>query len=58
MNAVIKPSKNLRGTITVPGDKSISHRSVMLGSIADGDTKSADFLPAKTASRPLTVLKN
>lgn len=34
----------LRGEITVPGDKSISHRSVMLGSIARGTTEISHFL--------------
>ena len=35
---------NLQGTITVPGDKSISHRSVMFGSIAKGKTTVEGFL--------------
>ena len=30
--------QGVRGRLEVPGDKSISHRAVMLGSIADGDT--------------------
>jgi len=34
----------LRGTIYVPGDKSISHRAVMLGSIAQGTTTISNFL--------------
>lgn len=34
----------LRGEITVPGDKSVSHRSVMFGSIADGITEIHNFL--------------
>ena len=34
----IKKSKSLKGEISIPGDKSISHRAIMLGSIADGDT--------------------
>ncbi len=34
----------LRGTLTVPGDKSVSHRAVMLGSLAMGDTKITNFL--------------
>ena len=34
----IKKSKSLKGEITVPGDKSISHRAIMLGSIAEGNT--------------------
>ena len=29
----------LRGTVTVPGDKSISHRAVLFGSIAKGITR-------------------
>lgn len=37
---VIDPSKitGLRGKITIPGDKSLSHRSLMLGAIAEGET--------------------
>ncbi|PYF02830.1 3-phosphoshikimate 1-carboxyvinyltransferase [Ureibacillus chungkukjangi] len=35
---------SLKGTITVPGDKSISHRSVMFGSIAQGKTTVSGFL--------------
>ncbi len=34
----------LRGEITVPGDKSISHRSIMLGALADGTTEVTGFL--------------
>ena len=34
----------LKGTISVPGDKSISHRCVMFGSIASGDTEIHNFL--------------
>ncbi len=37
-------SSGLRGTVTVPGDKSISHRAVMLGALADGDTHISGFL--------------
>lgn len=36
--------KALRGEITVPGDKSISHRSVMFGSLAEGTTEISGFL--------------
>ena len=41
----IKKLKNAHGTLTVPGDKSISHRAVMLGSLADGVTEITGFLP-------------
>ena len=37
--------KSLLGEIEVPGDKSISHRSVMFGSIAHGVTRVTNFLP-------------
>lgn len=42
--AVIRQIKSIRGEITVPGDKSISHRGVMLGALADGDTVIDGFL--------------
>ena len=38
---------SLRGELTVPGDKSISHRSVMLGAIAEGDTTIHGFLSSE-----------
>src|SRR3990167_5060332 len=37
-NITVKKINSLKGKITVPGDKSISHRAIMLGSIAYGDT--------------------
>ena len=41
---VIQKASGLRGTVTVPGDKSVSHRSVMIGAIAEGDTVVRGFL--------------
>lgn len=41
---VLHKVNKLEGTITVPGDKSISHRAVMFGSIAEGITKIKGFL--------------
>ncbi len=38
------PSTSLSGEIRVPGDKSISHRSIMFGSLADGTTRVHGFL--------------
>ena len=40
----IKKLTNLHGEITVPGDKSISHRAVMFGSLAKGTTRITHFL--------------
>ena len=40
----LRPSGPLRGEISVPGDKSISHRSVMFGALAEGTTYIEGFL--------------
>jgi 3-phosphoshikimate 1-carboxyvinyltransferase len=40
----VQPGGALSGTIRVPGDKSISHRAVMLGALAQGDTTVSGFL--------------
>lgn len=46
-NLLVRPQKTpLQGTVTVPGDKSISHRAVMLGAIAEGTSTIRDWLPA------------
>ena len=45
MNSItIQPAASVRGEIVVPGDKSISHRSIMLGAIANGVTTVRGFL--------------
>ncbi|MDD2367434.1 MAG: 3-phosphoshikimate 1-carboxyvinyltransferase [Desulfuromonadaceae bacterium] len=41
---IIKPAVTVSGEISVPGDKSISHRSIMLGAIANGVTAVRGFL--------------
>ena len=40
----ITKSRSLRGEIQIPGDKSISHRGIMLGALARGTTKITNFL--------------
>jgi 3-phosphoshikimate 1-carboxyvinyltransferase len=40
----IQRSNGLKGEVKIPGDKSISHRAVMLGALAKGTTKITDFL--------------
>ena len=40
----IQPASSIKGSIIVPGDKSISHRSIMLGAIANGVTTVRGFL--------------
>lgn len=47
MDIQIKPARALRGTVAVPGDKSVSHRAVMLGALAQGETVIENFLPGE-----------
>lgn len=42
----VRPGRGLKGTIRVPGDKSISHRALILGGLADGVTQVRGFLTA------------
>ncbi len=51
---IAKPATTLSGDLKVPGDKSISHRSIMLGSLASGITKVTGFLEGEDA---LSTLK-
>ncbi len=44
MEVTILPAKELRGQVRVPGDKSISHRAVILGALACGETEIDNFL--------------
>ena len=41
---VVQPGGRLQGRVRVPGDKSISHRSVMLGALAEGETRVTGLL--------------
>src|ERR671937_385691 len=47
----------VEGRITVPGDKSISHRAVILGSIAEGTTRIRNFLPANDCLATLDAVR-
>ncbi len=46
-NTLTPALQGLQGTITVPGDKSVSHRAVMFGAIAQGKTVINGFLPGE-----------
>ena len=50
--------KGLRGTIRVPGDKSISHRSIILGSLAKGETKVYDILRGEDVLSTIQVFRD
>src|SRR5690606_14474282 len=55
---VVQPGGKVVGTIRVPGDKSISHRSIMLGSIADGITEVEGFLEGEDALATLQAFRD
>ncbi len=55
---VIQPGGKVSGRIRVPGDKSISHRSIMLGSIAEGKTSVTGFLEGEDALATLQAFRD
>ena len=57
-NFITSNSGSLKGSIKVPGDKSISHRSIMLGSIADGITRVSGFLEGDDSLATLNAFKD
>lgn len=42
-----RPIRSIRGTLQVPGDKSMSHRAIMLAGLADGPSRITGFLPSE-----------
>ena len=54
----IKPAKSLKGEIRVPGDKSISHRAVMLASISEERSVIKGFLSAGDTLRTVKAFEN
>lgn len=57
MRFVVQPGGTLRGQLSVPGDKSVSHRSVMLGAIAEGVTEVSGFLEGEDALATLAAFQ-
>ena len=47
----------VQGDVIVPGDKSISHRSLLLGAIAEGDTNVSGFLQAEDCLNTLNIVR-
>lgn len=54
---VAKPSGHVTGEIIVPGDKSVSHRSIMFGSLAEGTTTVSGFLPGNDCIATMNAFK-
>ncbi|MDJ0739760.1 MAG: 3-phosphoshikimate 1-carboxyvinyltransferase, partial [Gammaproteobacteria bacterium] len=54
---VVAPGGCLSGSLRVPGDKSISHRAIMLGSLADGVTHVSGFLDGEDSLATLRAFR-
>lgn len=57
MHFQITPSKVRGASVTVPGDKSVSHRALMLGSIAEGRTEVSGFLAGEDCLATLAAMR-
>jgi 3-phosphoshikimate 1-carboxyvinyltransferase len=58
VNAIVTPVRRLRGHLTVPGDKSISHRAALLGALAQGRTEVTGFLEGEDCLHTLRALES
>jgi len=57
MKFIVTPGSTLHGTLRVPGDKSISHRAIMLGAIAEGITEIKGFLMGEDTLATLSAFR-
>lgn len=58
MHFYLEPGGRFVGSIRVPGDKSMSHRVIMLGSIAEGKTEVSGFLEGEDALATLSAFRD
>lgn len=55
---IIQPAKKIHGALTLPGDKSISHRAAMLAALATGETEIENFASSADCAATLNCLIN
>jgi len=53
----VEPTGHVEGTLRVPGDKSISHRALMLGAIANGASHITGFLPGEDCLATMAAIR-
>lgn len=56
-SATITPAARVQGRLTVPGDKSISHRYALLGALSHGHSELANYAPGADCQSTLTCLR-
>jgi 3-phosphoshikimate 1-carboxyvinyltransferase len=54
---VVRPARNVRGSVQLPGDKSISHRYAMLGGIAEGPSRFENFSTGADCASTLACMR-
>ena len=57
MKSIAGAGKVIKGSLMVPGDKSISHRAVMFSALAKGETKVKGFLPGEDCLSTISVFR-
>ena len=57
IKSIAGAGKVIKGSLTVPGDKSISHRAVMFSALAKGETKVKGFLPGEDCLSTISVFR-
>ncbi len=53
----VRPVRGLRGAVSVPGDKSISHRALILGALAEGSTRVRNLSPGEDVTSTREALR-
>jgi len=57
-HVAVRPARNVRGSVSLPGDKSISHRYAMLAAIADGPSRLANYSTGADCASTLGCLRS
>ncbi|HWW16628.1 MAG TPA: 3-phosphoshikimate 1-carboxyvinyltransferase [Candidatus Dormibacteraeota bacterium] len=55
---IVRPARNVRGSVSLPGDKSISHRYAMLAALADGPSRLANYSTGADCASTLGCLRS
>jgi 3-phosphoshikimate 1-carboxyvinyltransferase len=55
---IVRPARNVRGSISLPGDKSISHRYAMLAAIADGPSRLENYSTGADCASTLDCVRS
>jgi 3-phosphoshikimate 1-carboxyvinyltransferase len=57
-HAIVRPARNVRGSVALPGDKSISHRYAMLAGIAEGPTRIENYSTGADCASTLACMRS